>query len=70
MSVESDALKEKAAALGNKHLKAVAHDINNELIPVALDLVKAKINGPVDDVIIEAIKPALKATLSELIEKI
>ncbi|GEM_PF-6980520 len=65
----SEVLKEKAAALGNKHLKAIAHDINVELVPEALDLLKEKIPGVVDDVIIESIKGPLKAVFSELIEK-
>ncbi len=63
-------LQVKLNELGKKHAKAIATDINEELIPVALEMLKTKINGPIDDVVIEAIKPALKATLKELIEKI
>lgn len=66
----SEVLKEKAEALGRKHLKAIAHDINDELVPEALNIVKEKIPGQIDDVLVETLKPVLKAALAELIEKI
>ncbi len=63
-------LKAKAAELGHKHLKAIATDLNEVLIPAALDELKAKINGPFDDIAIDALKPVLKAKLAEMIENI
>lgn len=66
----SEALKLKAEELGKKHLKAVASDVVEELLPLALDLVKEKIPGQVDDIILETLKPVLKSALKELVEKI
>lgn len=65
-----EVLKEKAALIAKKHLKAIAMDVNEELVPAALDMLKERISGPIDDVVIEAVKPALKAALAELIEQL
>lgn len=60
-------LKAKAGELGHKHMVAIATDLNDVLIPLALDELKAKINGPFDDIAIDALKPVLHAKLAELI---
>jgi len=53
-----------------KHAKALLHEVNDTVIPQALDSLKARIPGVVDDVMIEAAKPAVKAFLAEKIEEL
>jgi len=41
-----------------------------QVLPKALDLAAVKINGPLDDIVIAALKPLLVAEAQKLVEKL
>lgn len=42
----------------------------DQVLPKALDLAAAKIDGPIDDLVIAALKPLLVSEAKKLVEKI
>lgn len=56
--------------IGVENLKHTLVDLNDKLVPQALDLLSVKIPGSVDDALIAVIKPVLHEILKDLIGKI
>lgn len=68
LKAEAVAFRDGLLATGKAKLKEFAHKINDVVIPAALDEVKVKIPGGIDDLAIEAIKPVVHQKLHDLIE--
>jgi len=64
------ALQAKAKELGLKHGKAALHDVNQELLPLAVQLLCSVIPGTIDDNIAAVGTPLLVSALDEAIDGI
>ncbi|WP_413581098.1 hypothetical protein [Bdellovibrio sp. HCB288] len=63
-------IKGKALEISKKHSKALAAELNVEVLPLVANLVKELIPGQVDDLVIDvAIKPVIEA-LNSAVEAI
>ncbi|MFN7262534.1 MAG: hypothetical protein ACK5UJ_01860 [Pseudobdellovibrionaceae bacterium] len=70
MSAELDQLLKDVKADSLKAIQALLVSHAEKHLPVALDIAAAEIKGPIDDVIIAALKPALIKAAVELAKKI
>lgn len=60
-------IKSEMGEIVTKHLKAAAYEINEVVIPKALDLVGELIPGQIDNAIIMGAKPIVKPAIDSMI---
>jgi len=65
-----ESVGQKLAEIAKKHGKEIAIEIVNEVLEPALKEAVAKTQTPIDDAVVAALLPSVKAELLKLIESI
>ena len=65
-----ETIGQQLAEIAKKHAKQLTVEVINEVLEIALKEAVAKSATPIDDVVVAALYPTLKAELLKLIEKI